>query len=362
MKEKKNFKIKLVPYVLKALRETSGYSIEDVAKKLKTSKEKIEAVERDGAAFTLIQIKKLADIYKRPLAAFFSDYIPELPKLVDYRINRKKRLTTQVYLAERRAQYLSEEIKELSKKRSKIPSFSEKLKADELAKEFKKYLHIKLMKSQNPKATLEHYKKVLDETLAIIIIEYPLKAEDVRAFSILSDISVIVLNEDDKPPIKLFSLFHEVCHLLKKNAGICSSDLEQEKEDIEFYCNNFSAEFLVPSADLKIEVQKFGQINEKSINPLSEIYGVSKQVIMLRLLEFGYIERKKYEAFKKNRGKEIKQKRFGRRNWDKVFLNRIGNLPLQEIRYAYNKQLITFYEASSILGLKTKYAEKLITT
>jgi len=100
MKEKQN-KIKLPSEVLKALRETAGYSIEEIAKKLITSREKIVSVEQGKSAFTLSQIKKLADIYKRPLAAFFSDSIPELPKLVDYRINREKRLTIQVYLATR---------------------------------------------------------------------------------------------------------------------------------------------------------------------------------------------------------------------------------------------------------------------
>ena len=74
-----------MPEVLRALRETSGYSVEEVAKKLKTSGGKIEAVEKGESGFTLAQIKKLADIYKRPLAAFFSDYIPKLPPVHIYR-------------------------------------------------------------------------------------------------------------------------------------------------------------------------------------------------------------------------------------------------------------------------------------
>lgn len=359
MKEKQN-KIKLPSEVLKALRETAGYSIEEIAKKLKTSREKIVSVEQGKSAFTLSQIRKLADIYKRPLAAFFSDSIPELPKLVDYRINREKRLTPQVYLAKRRAHYLSEKIKELSGKRSKIPSFLERLGAEELAKEFRKYLNIELIKSQNPKEILAHYKKILEDTLNIIIIEYPLKTDDVRAFSVSSDVSVIVLNEEDKPSIKLFSLFHEICHLLKKTAGICSLDIEQQNQDIESYCNKFAAEFLVPIDDLKTEVKKFEQIDEKTINQFSEIYGVSKQVMMIRLLWLGYIEKEKYEKFKKEIEVGLKQKKFGRRNWDKIFSNRLGNFTIQEIKKTYNEGKITFYEASSILEIKTKYAEKFI--
>lgn len=357
----KDKEIKLSPDVLRELRETSGYSVEEIAKKLKTSEGKIKAVEKGISSFTLTQVKKLADIYKRPLAAFFSASIPELPKLVDYRINREKRLAPQVYLAERKAYYLSEKIKELSGGKSQIPSFPEQLNADELANEFRKYLNIVLIKAQKPDELLAYYKKVLEDTLNIIVIEYPLKADDVRAFSVFTVISVVILNEDDKPSIKLFSLFHEVCHLLKKTAGICSLEIEQHNQDIESYCNRFAAEFLVPLDNLKRDIEKFEGISEESISQLTETYGVSKQVIMLRLLWSGYIENERYSQFESELEISI-QKKFGRRNWDKVFLNRVGNLPLQEIKKAYNTGKITFYGASSILDLKTKYAEKFITS
>ncbi|MEM3592965.1 MAG: XRE family transcriptional regulator [Conexivisphaerales archaeon] len=359
---KKQKEIKLYPTVLKAIRESSGYSIEEIAKKLKTSVDKIESVEEGKASFTLTQIKKLAEIYKRPLAAFFSSSLPELPKSPDYRINREKRLTPYVYLAERRAYYLSEKIKELSGKKTQIPTFSEELKPDYMAREFRKNLNIELIKHRKSDEILGYYKKVLEDALTILIIEYPLKAEDVRAFSIYSELSSVVLNEEDKPSIKLFSLFHEICHLIRKTGGICSLDLEQVGQNEERYCNSFAVEFLVPSEDLRTEVEKYELINEESINQLTELYGVSKQVMMIRLLENGYIEKRMYEEYKRKMEESVKQvKKFGRKNWDKVFLNRVGNLSLYEIRNAYKKQTITFYEATGIIGLKTKYAEKFIT-
>lgn len=356
----KQKEIKLRPEVLKALRESSGYSVEEIARKLKTSADKVEAVEKGNTSFTLTQIKKLAEIYRRPLAAFFSSSIPELPKNTDYRINRERRLTPNVYLAERKVYYLSEKIKELSGKRSQIPTFSEELKADDLAREFRKNLKIELIKNRKPVEILADYKKVLEDELTILILEYPLKADDVRAFCIYSELSSMVLNEEDKPSIKLFSLFHEICHLIKKTSGICSLDIEQPNQKEEYYCNGFAAEFLLPSEDLRVQLEKYRCIDEDVISQLTKIYGVSTQVMMLRLLGLNYIERNRYKEFKKKMEKGIEQKRYGRKNWDKVFLNRVGNLSLQELRNAYNKQIITFYEASTILGLKTKYAEKFI--
>ena len=267
---KKQKEIKLSPMVLKKLRETSGYTVAEIAKKLGISKEKIISVEEGESSFTLIQIKKLADIYKRPLAAFFSTSIPDLPMLVDYRINRTKKLSPGIYQAERKVQYLSEKIKEISEKRSEFPIFPQELNADELAKKFKSYLNVEIKKSQSSEEILKYYKEILERKLKIFIIEYPLKADDIRAFSFYSDISSIVLNEEDKASIKLFSLFHEICHLLRETSGICSLELEikQGSQDIETFCNLFAAEFLVPLDDLKKECEKFEQINDEVVNQL----------------------------------------------------------------------------------------------
>ncbi len=360
---KKSSEIKVNPKVLNALRETSGYTIEEVAKKLETTIEKIKKTEENLASFTLTQIKKLADIYHRPLAAFFTDTLPKMPVVPDYRINREKRLTPQVYIAERRAYYLVNKLAELTDKKSQIPNFPEALKPNELALEFRNYLKVELFKSIKSEELLANYKQVLEEKLLISIIELPLKADDVRGFSILSNFPVIVLNEEDEPPIKLFSLFHEVYHLIKRTSGICSIEIEQKGPGIEPNCDLFSAEFLVPLDDLKEERKIFLQLDETAISELSKIYGVSKQVIMLRLLWSGYITNEKYNQFKKEgveKLKEKKEKMFGRRNWNKVFQNRVGNLVIKEINNAYRSGKISYSEVFDIFNMKTKYIEKFV--
>lgn len=352
--------IKVNPDVLKTLRESSGYTVEEIAKKVKSTSNKVQEAEKGLASFTLTQIKKLADIYQRSLAAFFTEALPAMPALPDFRINREKRLTPQVYIAERRAHYIANKLVELTDRRSQLPDFPEILKPDELAWEFRKYLKVDLLKAKKPDELLTHYKQVLEEKLLVSIIELPLKAEDVRGFSIFADISIIVLNEEDKPAIKLFSLFHEVYHLLKRTSGICSVEIEQKDGDIEASCNLFSAEFLVPLDDLKEERKRFSQLDESVIAELSEIYGVSKQVIMLRLLWLGYIPKERYEYFKKEGEKKIKGKQFGRRDWDKVFQNRVGNTVVRETTNAYRSGKISYSEVMDILNLKAKYTEKFI--
>ena len=360
MKMIRSPEIKVNPDVLKTLRESSGYTVEEIAKKIKTTVTKVQEAEKGVASFTLTQIKKLADIYHRSLAAFFTDTLPAMPALTDFRINREKRLTPQVYIAERRAYYIANKLAELTDKRSQIPDFPETLKPDDLAREFRNYLKVNLLKSKKSEELLTHYKQVLEEKLLISIIELPLKAEDVRGFSVSADISIVVLNEEDNPSIRLFSLFHEIYHLIKRTSGICSIEIEQKDGDIEASCNLFSAEFLVPLDDLKEEYKRFLQSDESTVSELSKLYGVSKQVIMIRLLWFGYMPRERYEQFKREGEKKLKGKTFGRRDWNKVFQNRVGNLVIREASSAYRSGKISYSEVMDILSLKAKYTEKFV--
>lgn len=360
---KLNIKVKISTAILKAIRESSGYSIDDIAKRLKSSAERIRSVEEGAADFSITQIKKLADIYHRPLAAFFGEVTPHpLYKLTDYRINRDKKITPQVFLAERRASYLSSKLTELSDKKSQIPSLPDNLSPEALADEFRKHLKAGLIKDENPGKILSYYKKVLEDNLLVSVIEYPFKADDVRAFCIPSEISIIVLNESDDAKVKLFSLFHEMCHLLKRSYGLCSMELEAKWENmkIESECNSFAAEFLVPKSDLKTEIEKINKIDWEGVSSLSGVYGVSKHVIMLRLLSLRNIGQKEYDDLKTNWNADLKKKGFGKRNWDRVYLNRVGNFAVQKVSAAYKKGDISYSEVADILNVKSKYIEKFV--
>jgi Zn-dependent peptidase ImmA (M78 family) len=357
--------INLKPEIIKGLIDNSGFNEEEVAKKSKISLKSL----KEGK-LTIPQLKKLANVLKRPIAAFFSNEIPSLPKTPDYRLNRNKRINPEVFLAQRKLIYLLKKLKDLGIEKSIIPTFKSNISPFQLAKEFRKYLGIELIKNQKPNIILNKYKEIIEDKMKFLIIEYPLKpvrsegSDDVRAFSIYySDLGGIVLNETDHPSVKLFSLFHEVCHLLKRNSGICSLEYEVENEyEEESFCNKFSAEFLVPSDDIKKEIQNYTLSEEttlESIGALSKIYGVSKQVVLLRLLYLGFLTSEQYFLLRMQL-EEKEKKQFGRRNWEEVFKNRTGNLTIREVKKALQQNKISFYEALNILDVKTKYAEKFL--
>lgn len=360
--------VKASPHVLRELREMSGYSEEEVARKLKTSPEKVRAVEKGEKYFTLNQIKKLADIYKRPLAAFFSDSIRRLPDIVDFRSKKECRLTPDVYLAKRRAVYLADKMMEFVGEKSSIPEIPPNLSPERLAMWLREELRIESPPSgkgisPSPARILDYYKRSFEESMGILIIEYPMKSEDVRAFCINSDISVIVLKESEAPQGKLFSLAHEVCHLLKGTSSICSIDLEREGGKEERFCNKFAAEFLVPASELRELLRNLrgNYTSRELIKMLTKKYGVSRQAMAIRLMNLGFIERAEYEELMK----EIEESRKaakggGGRDWSKVFYNRAGGLAVSEMKKALREEKVSLYDAADILDLKMKYAELLL--
>lgn len=70
---KRSPKIKLVPRVLANIRESTGYTEDELAKKLRVSVEKVRRVERGEDDYTAKQIIRFADVCQISLAAFFSD-------------------------------------------------------------------------------------------------------------------------------------------------------------------------------------------------------------------------------------------------------------------------------------------------
>ena len=69
------------PDIVKWARERSGYTLQEVAKSLNRDVATISNWESGAAAPTYVQLEKLADKYKRPVAMFF---FPEPPHETDF--------------------------------------------------------------------------------------------------------------------------------------------------------------------------------------------------------------------------------------------------------------------------------------
>src|ERR1039458_8830147 len=105
---------KINPEILFFMRQSAGMTEEDIAKKLELSKNEYVKIENGEMPVSQNELVHLADIYKRPLIAFYSvdtTQSTELPH--DYRLNRDKKISPEVFLAKRKALYLAEELRSI---------------------------------------------------------------------------------------------------------------------------------------------------------------------------------------------------------------------------------------------------------
>lgn len=111
---------------------------------------------------------------------------------------------------------------------------------------------------------------------------------------------VIYINNSMSFSRQIFTLFHELFHIILKTSGIDKTDddyiakLNSTNREIETLCNSFAGEFLVPNDDLKEEL-KNKELNEKNISNIAKKYNVSREVIYRKLLNLNKISKNFYE-------------------------------------------------------------------
>lgn len=110
-----------------------------------------------------------------------------------------------------------------------------------------------------------------------------LKVSEFRGFTIEDGGYVLVfVNTADTKSAQLFSLAHELGHVVLGRAGI--SD-HSEHADTERWCNKFAASFIAPAEG----VQRFYDDADllTSIGQLSRRFGLSREAMLWRLVELG---------------------------------------------------------------------------
>jgi len=87
--------------------------------------------------------------------------------------------------------------------------------------------------------------------MGITVFQLSLTHDKLRGFSIIDDIVPIIgiKRGSEAPTSKIFTLFHELGHILLNEGGVCDLT-EMTNIEIEKWCNAFAAEVLVPNSEL----------------------------------------------------------------------------------------------------------------
>ena len=155
-------------------------------------------------------------------------------------------------------------------------------------------------------------------------------------------------------------MFHEFCHLLKRQDGICTVDIEKNKDNQpeEKYCDEFAAYLLMPEELVKSLLQ-MPLSNLKQIDAVAKKFGVSKLVTLIRLKELNILNQPQYKKLKTEL-ESINKIAFGRRNWEQTYIRRTSRLVLNHLIDSYKRGDLTYASLATITGIKDKYLQKYI--
>lgn len=301
--------------ILQWAREKAGYSLDEVARSLKKDTETIVSWESGDAFPTYHQLERLAySLYKRPIALFFFPRPPEEPdpreSFRTLQDSEFELLVPDTLHAIREAQAMQITLYELTEGRNPSDrvifrdlALDPDADAIERAAVVREYLGISLDEQyswESPEQALEKWRDAVQDA-GIFVFKRAMKQKDVSGFCLLDEeFPLIYLNNSTAKTRQLFSLFHELAHILLGTAGVTKVDdryvfrLGGQSKAVEVFCNRFSAELLVPSDDFDQRLVP-GIPVENLVDALASHYGVSREVILRKLLDRGIVDQGYYE-------------------------------------------------------------------
>jgi Zn-dependent peptidase ImmA (M78 family) len=352
------------PEILHWARKNSGYSIDEIAKKMKKDRDKIIFWENGKAVPTWKQLSKLSGIYRYPSAFFFGDEIPKDESIPsDFRtlpnrtLNHFPEIRFEIKNAAERREIALDIIKRLG---DEIPEFTLKSSIDddpeEIASKIREYLGISIeeqLKWHKDKYTAFNKWKNILEKKGVLIFQFTgIAVEEVRGYSLAKQpLPVIGINTADDPKARIFSMFHELTHIISGTSGVC--DMRDRDQKIERFCDAVAAKFLVPPSVLlkNTLVKNHASLYWENdiLSSLSSKFGVSKEVILITLVKSKRTTWEIYKEIKAGWHKDSSNSEpkipyyIKVRSWN-------GNYYTDLLLNAYHKKLINRHDLSSYMG------------
>jgi len=368
------------PEVMKWLRESSGWTTDDVAMRLKVGKDAVNGFESGRRKPTLRQATVLSIAFKRPLASFFlSKPKEEKPNPSDYRSlpDKSDVFDKKTVLAIRKARGLQEIGKELSLNikyeiRSRVDRAKTSENPEVLAEKYRSVFKLgkeSKLRFANPYQLFGFLRDTLED-MNILTFQFSMPVEDARGF-VLSDESpsVIVVNSKDSIEARLFTLMHEFAHILLDETVIDIPDvLTSRNGSTESWCNEFSASFLLPKdiAREAFERNKGKLTGTDTLNALSRKYKVSKAMLLFNMRKLNFISKSEYDGVLQRyapTGEKAKMKKGAKVPGipsDKRCLSEVGNKFVSLVANNFDKNFITYSDALSYLSIKSSNFDKVL--
>jgi len=363
--------------VLLWARESLALTRNQATEKTEIPAKRLVQLETGEKQPTLEELKAFSKAYKRTIATLLLTNPPkEKPLPTDRRTvdsNKLGNFHEKTIMAVRKARALAQSFVELRKETGfELPKFrlfaSMQDQPQAIANQVRKYLHLdEIREIININHALEAYIEKV-ESLGVAVFQLSLTQDNLRGFAIVDDVVPIIgiKRGGEQVHSKTFTLFHELGHILLNEGGLCDLAFNSQVE-IEKWCNAFSAEVLMPSAEL-LQMQKVIDYEQqgqkvwanKDLIELANYFHVGPLAILRSLLE----KQLTTQAFYMERHEKWNKPQFGRaknpegRNIAKETISEKGRTYVGLAFKAFDQNLINIKDLSDFLGVKLSYIPK----
>jgi Zn-dependent peptidase ImmA (M78 family) len=363
--------------VLKWARDIRGLNLDEAAKLLGISADDLSDYE-SGAKKPLVGFLRAMSAKYR--INFSSLLMPEpLPvkKLpTDYRKRfGKRRLSIDTIVAIEEVREALEVFKDISSAR-KSPVHKAKLgKAtlrddpEELAAQERRKFGVSFEVQRSwkwlGKARIEWRKRIEERGVFTYMIAMPI--EELSGFSILQDdLAAICVNDSESTEgAKIFTFFHEYCHLLLRRSGI--SD-EKDGNQVERFCNEFAASFLIPRNQLQYAISAIlgditppHEFSDADVKKLSRGFLVSNRAMAFRLEETSFAPKGFYRRRTAPWDVPSPPKPMtpdSKPDYVRIRYKRNGPLHTSTVLEAVKRNAINSFDASELIGIRPQFFHK----
>ena len=371
------------PEVLRQCRKQLNLSLDEVAVKIKS----IPAIEEGTKAPTFNQLDNLSELYCVPRWVFISESLPEryqfntiaaFRQFSEHQDNTSfdsykiRQLITQV---ERLRELILELRDDMGEgiEPFESPAMKNDMSAAAAAKRTRQWLGVEV--GEYP--TFEEWKERLEKKNIFVFmtskylgwsyIGDKLNA-NCRGLSLYhSTLPVIIINASDYRKAQLFTLFHELGHILKEKNEIDVWQQEMPQRDSEKWCDQFAGNVLMPKEEF-LQLSNGRESDLDSIKVMAKQFKVSTYACLVRTRQLGIIDEQTYGELQENLADEFKsikeqqRKKEGgaRRDRAKEALDQYGRIYVKTVFQAYHNEAIGLHKLCKSLRLNhAQYALEL---
>jgi Zn-dependent peptidase ImmA (M78 family) len=332
------------PQILTWARERIGLTIANVATILKKEPNEVASWENGNTYPSYTTAEQLAyEVFKLPLAVLFFPYPPKLDdpakrfrRLPEYEVAR---FSSDTYHKIHLAQAYQDSLMEMGDSITVDKKITDHvnpngLNPSALAKKVRTFIGLTLDEQfgyKRPETAFKAWRRKI-ELSGIFSFKDSFKDEYISGLSLLHhDFPVILINNSTSFTRQLFTLAHELGHILYGLDGVTDSDesyidmMSVSEKTLEIKCNAFAAELLVPSDSFRVDIQNQKEKDLVSISKVAEKYCVSREVIARKLLEFGLITNSQYLSFRQKFMEEYKRN-YGKTSGGNYYLTKLSYL------------------------------------